>query len=128
MSTGTEGLEALVRWCAPRYQEALKAHGLLDFTDIITQSTELLQAHADLQRHYSQLYSYVLVDEFQDVSLVQFAFLKALTSQVTTHTPLPHVHFRRPPRPYNPPFAQGILPVAILSMICSSFLAFTLFA
>lgn len=62
-----------------KYQEALNARGEMDFTDCIIKATEICRQ--GLWRQYD----YILVDEFQDISVDRYKFLQALrtTSPLT---------------------------------------------
>ena len=60
------------------YNMALKGQGQLDFTDIILQATEICRT----QQPYE--YDYIIVDEFQDISLDRYNFLKVLREGVTS--------------------------------------------
>ena len=55
-----------------RYVEALKQSGQIDFTDAIIWATKLCQREKPVN------YSYIIVDEFQDISIDRYYFLKAL--------------------------------------------------
>lgn len=55
-----------------RYVEALKQSGQIDFTDAIIWATKLCQAELPVE------YSYIIVDEFQDISVDRYQFLLAL--------------------------------------------------
>lgn len=55
-----------------RYVETLKKSGQIDFTDAIIWATKLCQKAKPV------FYSYIIVDEFQDISLDRYYFLKAL--------------------------------------------------
>ena len=55
-----------------RYAEALRSSGQIDFTDAILQATELCRATHPVS------YEYIIVDEFQDISVDRYNFLKAL--------------------------------------------------
>lgn len=55
-----------------RYQKALKQESLMDFTDIILRATELCKEQHPVK------YDYIIVDEFQDISIDRYNFLKAL--------------------------------------------------
>lgn len=55
-----------------RYAEALRSGGQIDFTDAILQATELCRATHPVS------YEYIIVDEFQDISVDRYNFLKAL--------------------------------------------------
>ena len=55
-----------------RYAEALRSSGQIDFTDAILQATELCRSTHPVS------YDYIIVDEFQDISVDRYNFLKAL--------------------------------------------------
>lgn len=54
------------------YIDELKKRGQIDFTDAILQATELCSTHHPMQ------YEYIIVDEFQDISVDRYKFLLAL--------------------------------------------------
>lgn len=56
-----------------RYEEILKANNQIDFTDAIIKATELCSKGS-----YTDRYDYIIVDEFQDISVDRYKFLKAL--------------------------------------------------
>ncbi|MDR2980419.1 MAG: UvrD-helicase domain-containing protein [Bacteroidales bacterium] len=55
-----------------RYVEALTARGQIDFTDAILQATEICRSTHPVE------YDYIIVDEFQDISVDRYNFLKVL--------------------------------------------------
>lgn len=55
-----------------RYEEALRNNGEIDFTDAILQATELCRTS------HLVSYDYIIVDEFQDISVDRYNFLKVL--------------------------------------------------
>lgn len=55
-----------------RYMEVLRENGLIDFTDAILWATKLCETTHPLA------FSYIIVDEFQDISIDRYLFLKAL--------------------------------------------------
>jgi len=55
-----------------RYVEALRNSGQIDFTDAILQATEICLTSHPVS------YDYIIVDEFQDISVDRYNFLKAL--------------------------------------------------
>ena len=60
------------------YQQALIIYNSVDFDDLLVIPLELLQNHSDVLLKYRQKYRYILVDEFQDTSLIQYKLLKLL--------------------------------------------------
>lgn len=55
------------------YEFALKENGQIDFIDMILNATELCE-----KKKWQSPYSYILVDEFQDISVDRYKFLKSL--------------------------------------------------
>lgn len=68
-------LEGIMKPYYKRYQKTLEEKGQMDFTDCVIQATELCR------RGLWQNYEYILVDEFQDISVDRFHFLQALRSE-----------------------------------------------
>ncbi|MCL2229712.1 MAG: UvrD-helicase domain-containing protein [Treponema sp.] len=60
------------------YQSGLRIFNAVDFDDLLTIPLLLLESRADILQKYVQKYRYILVDEFQDTSLIQYRFLRLL--------------------------------------------------
>jgi len=60
------------------YQSGLRIFNAVDFDDLLTIPLLLLESRADILQKYRQKYRYILVDEFQDTSLIQYRFLRLL--------------------------------------------------
>jgi len=52
-----------------RYQDELKRCNALDFDDLIGVTVRLFERHPEILKKYHALFSYILVDEFQDTKL-----------------------------------------------------------
>jgi DNA helicase-2/ATP-dependent DNA helicase PcrA len=63
-----------------RYQDELIRCNALDFDDLIMLTVKLFQNNQKLLKKYQNAFSYILVDEFQDISLAQYHLLKLLSS------------------------------------------------
>ncbi len=61
-----------------RYQNSLKARGLVDFDDLLLCTEELLTKHPALRREEANRFDHVLVDEYQDTNGSQYRIVKAL--------------------------------------------------
>jgi len=61
------------------YQTGLKVYNSVDFDDLLTIPLELFENHSDILQKYRKKYRYIMVDEFQDTSLIQYKLLKLLT-------------------------------------------------
>ena len=60
------------------YQTSLKIYNAVDFDDLLTVPLELFEKHGDILQKYRQRYRYIMVDEFQDTSLIQYKLMKLL--------------------------------------------------
>jgi len=57
------------------YLEHMKLYNAVDFDDLIVLPIELLQEHPQVLKDYQQRYRYIMVDEFQDTSLIQYQLI-----------------------------------------------------
>jgi DNA helicase-4 len=71
-----EAFVSVFAWVLEAYQEKLEEAGEIDFEDMIARATEYVE-----QGHYPSPYTYILVDEFQDISAGRAKLLKALLAQ-----------------------------------------------
>ena len=62
------------------YQKFLEQNNLLDFDDLIYKTVNLLEENSDLRQQLQQKYQWILIDEFQDINLAQYKFLKLISS------------------------------------------------
>lgn len=63
-----------------RYQDELIRCNALDLDDLIMLTVKLFQSNRKLLKRYQNTFSYILVDEFQDISFAQYHLLKLLSS------------------------------------------------
>jgi len=64
------------------YIEELKKAGQIDFTDAILKATDICRSQHPVE------YDYIIVDEFQDISVDRYNFLKALREGATANAKL----------------------------------------
>jgi DNA helicase-2/ATP-dependent DNA helicase PcrA len=62
------------------YQKRLVASNAVDFDDLLLYTARLLEDEPEVRAKYSQRFRHVLVDEFQDTNLAQYALVKHLAS------------------------------------------------
>jgi DNA helicase-2/ATP-dependent DNA helicase PcrA len=62
------------------YQKRLVASNAVDFDDILLYTAGLLEDNPTVRDKYAQRFRHVLVDEFQDTNLAQYALVKHLAS------------------------------------------------
>ena len=60
------------------YENALKKQRLIDFDDMLLYCYELFKKRPDILKKWQQRYSYILIDEFQDINKVQYEVVKML--------------------------------------------------
>jgi DNA helicase II / ATP-dependent DNA helicase PcrA len=63
------------------YNQALKIYNAVDFDDLLTVPLELLEKNADVLQKYRKKFRYILIDEFQDTSLIQYKLMRLLASE-----------------------------------------------
>lgn len=61
-----------------QYQEELLKRRLLDFDDMLVYCHELFVERKDILRQWQKQYSYILVDEFQDINRIQYDIIRML--------------------------------------------------
>jgi DNA helicase IV len=66
-----------------KYIDYCRDKSYLDFNDLILKSISLFRNHEDIAVKFRNKYSYILVDEFQDVNNLQVEFIKLLLSNNT---------------------------------------------
>ncbi len=59
-----------------KYEAYLKENSFIDFADQINQATQYIK-----EGRYTPVYKYILVDEFQDMSIGRYEFLKSLIGE-----------------------------------------------
>jgi DNA helicase-2/ATP-dependent DNA helicase PcrA len=62
------------------YQNSLKVYNALDFDDLLVLPISLFEEHPEILEKYRSRYRYILVDEFQDTSLIQYRLLRLLAN------------------------------------------------
>ncbi len=62
-----------------KYDEKLRETGLFDFDDMIQCAIEYLKTDHGFRMQLSELFQYILLDEFQDTNASQFELIKLLT-------------------------------------------------
>ncbi|KGE73584.1 ATPase AAA [Spirochaeta lutea] len=60
------------------YLSHLRLYNALDFDDLIALPIQLFEEHPDVLEEYRSQYRYIMVDEFQDTSLLQYRFMKLI--------------------------------------------------
>jgi len=58
------------------YEEQCQREGVVDFSEVMLRTYELLRDNEPLRENYRRRFQHVLVDEFQDTNRLQYAWLK----------------------------------------------------
>ncbi|WKZ40650.1 MAG: UvrD-helicase domain-containing protein [Anaerolineales bacterium] len=72
--------DEVVKRVYTEYQKRLIASNAVDFDDILVYTARLLEDNPTVRDKYAQRFRHVLVDEFQDTNLAQYALVKHLAS------------------------------------------------
>lgn len=67
--------DPILRAFAKRYEERKEEAQALDFLDMLIYSANMIENNSDLRRKYQEKYRYVFVDEFQDISPIDFRLI-----------------------------------------------------
>jgi DNA helicase-2/ATP-dependent DNA helicase PcrA len=62
------------------YQNGLKVYNAVDFDDLLALPLELFERNPDILAKYRKRYRYIMVDEFQDTSLIQYRLMRLLAT------------------------------------------------
>ena len=63
----------------PAYQRQLTQSNAVDFDDLLLHTVDLLRDNEPLRQELDQQYRYVMVDEYQDTNMAQYAIVRALS-------------------------------------------------
>lgn len=70
--------EDVFRRIYKEYQQALFRKRKLDFDDMLVCTYELLKARPDIRAGWQRRFSYILIDEFQDINAIQYETIRLL--------------------------------------------------
>jgi DNA helicase-2/ATP-dependent DNA helicase PcrA len=63
------------------YDTQCQREGVVDFSELLLRSYELLSRNAAIREHYQERFRHILVDEFQDTNPLQYRWLKLLAAK-----------------------------------------------
>jgi DNA helicase II / ATP-dependent DNA helicase PcrA len=74
------------------YDAQCQREGVVDFSELLLRSYELLSRNAAIREHYQERFKHILVDEFQDTNPLQYRWLKLLAGvgESSVRRPLPN--------------------------------------
>ena len=84
IKTGRDIWDADTRQYRPiynEYNELLKLYNAVDFDDLIVLPIKLFKEHPDVLEKYRKRYRYIMVDEFQDTSKIQYDLVYLLAKE-----------------------------------------------
>jgi DNA helicase II / ATP-dependent DNA helicase PcrA len=64
-----------------RYEDLLERNRALDFDDLLVRVVDLFREASDVLDRYQERYRYLMVDEFQDTNVAQYAIVRLLGSR-----------------------------------------------
>ncbi len=70
---------AVVKKVYPRYQQELLTSSAVDFDDMLLHVANLLRENPEVRATLDERYQYVMVDEYQDTNLAQYAIARGLS-------------------------------------------------
>ncbi len=63
------------------YQRSLEQSGAVDFDDLLMKAVQLFAENPQVRERYQLRYSHILVDEFQDTNIAQYALVRHLVGE-----------------------------------------------
>ncbi len=72
-------LGSVIQKVYPAYQAKLASSNAVDFDDLLLHVATLLRESAEVRASLDERYRYILVDEYQDTNLAQYAIARALS-------------------------------------------------
>ena len=65
-----------------KYQNQLQKEGLVDFSDLLFKTVELLKENDDIRFWCQKRFKYILIDEFQDTNKIQYRWIKLISGLI----------------------------------------------
>ena len=66
-----------------KYDAILAKEKSLDFDDLLSKTSQILEKYTDVRKHYHKVWKYIHIDEYQDTNKVQYRIAKYLTDDAT---------------------------------------------
>jgi DNA helicase II / ATP-dependent DNA helicase PcrA len=63
------------------YDDQCQREGVVDFSELLLRTYELMLRNEPLRRHYQQRFRHILIDEFQDTNNLQYKWLKLMAGE-----------------------------------------------
>ena len=74
--------DVIARAVYPRYQDALSGMHAFDFDDLVVAPVRILRDREDIREKWRALFSYLLIDEFQDTNKAQLELVRLLANDL----------------------------------------------
>ena len=74
-------IEEIIRMVYRRYQELLHRNNAVDFDDLLLKTYVLFRDNPSVVERYRSRYSHLLIDEFQDTNVAQYAIARRLAGK-----------------------------------------------
>jgi len=81
VQTHGDWFEETLRDIYTEYEAICQRSGLVDFGELLLRAHELWLNNPELLAHYQQRFTHLLVDEFQDINTIQYAWLRVLAGE-----------------------------------------------
>lgn len=76
---GNDHVAAVTAKVFQAYQETLRESSAVDFDDLLVHMVTILKQHPDVRAELDRRFRYVLVDEYQDTNMAQYAIVRAIS-------------------------------------------------
>jgi DNA helicase-2/ATP-dependent DNA helicase PcrA len=76
---GRDHVDAVAAKVFGAYQKRLQEQSAVDFDDLLVHLVVILKEHRDVRAELDARFRYILVDEYQDTNLAQYAIVRALS-------------------------------------------------
>lgn len=73
--------QSIVAQVYPKYQKELLENNALDFDDLLLEAVKLFQKTPEVLTKYQNLWTHILIDEYQDTNHAQYMFVKLLAEK-----------------------------------------------
>jgi DNA helicase II / ATP-dependent DNA helicase PcrA len=79
--TGWSKADDAYRGLYDEYRRSLRIFNAVDFDDLIVLPIELFELEPEIAARYREAYRYVMIDEYQDTSLMQYRLMRLMSSR-----------------------------------------------
>lgn len=80
-SQGTVPEDAMSRTLYERMQTSLRAFNAVDFDSLLSLTSDLFEKHPEVLAKYQDRFQYIMIDEYQDTSPIQYQIAKRLSEK-----------------------------------------------